>query len=72
MKSSPEGLLKFLAGLWYIVYYLAKQPWAVLRLDSRMGGKPMTVLPFSQYELLTLVLTAILVYITWKHGNTKK
>jgi len=37
------------------------------------GGEAMTInIPFTPYELLQLVLTALLVYVTWKSINSGK
>gem|GEM_PF-6989182 len=57
-----------------IRYNTPKQPlWAVFRLDSRKGGQSMIIIPMSWFELLLLILTALLVYVTWKAcQNTKK
>jgi len=34
--------------------------------------KAMIVLPFTPYELIHLILTVVIIYITWKYRNTKK
>ena len=36
------------------------------------GGMAMTVIPLSPFELTQVILTVILIYVTWKNGKANQ